>query len=298
MDKAFQSSDQVGVDFHHGKHLCCGDAQFREGNLCPVTREEIKELLNEAENMFASETKLIQLESGRVIFVGDTHGDLEATEKIIHTYLKPENKLVFLGDYVDRGPASLENINLLLEQKIEHPDSLYLLMGNHECYAVFNFYPADFWEGLDVELRQRYSAVLSTLPLAVSTANGIIALHGALPDVSDLEDINRIRLGTTEWHQVTWGDWQEREGEFLGIDPYTGRPQFGGGWFENIMSRLGKNILIRSHQPDAPTIIYGGRCLTIFTSSAYRHYVSERTIALVDLRKVVKSVDDIDIEIV
>jgi len=298
MDKAFQSSDQVGVDFHHGKHLCCGDAQFHEGNLCPVTREEIKELLNEAENRFASEAKLIQVESGRVIFVGDTHGDLEATEKIINSYLKPENKLVFLGDYVDRGPASLENINLLLEQKIEHTDSLYLLMGNHEGYAVFSFYPADFWEGLDDELRQRYSEVLSTLPLAVSTSNGIIALHGALPDVSGLEDINRIRLGTTEWHQVTWGDWQEREGEFLGIDPYTGRPQFGRGWFEDIMSRVGKDVLIRSHQPDAPPTMYGSRCLTIFTSSAYRHYVSERTIALVDLKKKVKSLEDIDIEIV
>jgi len=56
--------------------------------------------------------------------------------------------------------------------------------------------------------------------------------------------------------------------------------------------------LIRSHQPDAPPTMYGRRCLTIFTSSAYRHYVSERTIALVDLRKVVKSVDDIEIEIV
>jgi len=298
MYEAFQSYHQVGVDFHHGKHLCCGDAQFCEGKLCPVTREEIKELLNEAENKFASEAKLIQLESGRVIFVGDTHGDLEATEKIIHSYLKPENKLVFLGDYVDRGPASLENINLLLEQKIEHPDSLYLLMGNHEGYAVFSFYPADFWEGLDAELRQQYSEVLSTLPLAVSTANGIIALHGALPDVSGLEDINRIRLGTTEWHQVTWGDWQEREGEFLGIDPYTGRPQFGRGWFEEIMSRLGKIVLIRSHQPDAPPTMYGSRCLTIFTSSAYRHYVSERTIALIDSKKKVKSLDDIEIEIV
>jgi len=58
------------------------------------------------------------------------------------------------------------------------------------------------------------------------------------------------------------------------------------------------NVLIRSHQPDAPPTMYGRRCLTIFTSSAYRHYISERTIALVDLRKVVKSMDDIEIEIV
>ena len=263
-----------------------------------MTREEIKDLLNKAEEGFASEAKLIHLESGKVIFVGDTHGDLEATEKVVHKYLKPKNRLVFLGDYVDRGPSSLENINFLLEQKIEHPDSLYLLMGNHEGYAVGSFHPADFWEKLDAEFRQRYSEVLSNLPLAVSTPNGIIALHGALPDVSDLEEINRIKPGSAEWHQITWGDWQQRAGKSLGIDPYTGRPQFGRGWFQGIMARLGKNVLIRSHQPDAPPTMYGKRCLTIFTSSAYGYHVSERTIALTDLRKPVKTVDDIEIEIV
>jgi len=272
--------------------------QLHEERLCLVTREEIKELLNKAEKRFVSEAKLITLQSGTLIFVGDTHGDLEATEKIIHRYLKSDNKLVFLGDYVDRGSASLENINFLLEQKIEHPDSLYLLMGNHEGYSVMSFHPADFWEGLDTELRQRYSEVLYRLPLAASTPNGIIALHGALPDVSNLENINQIKPDTREWHQITWGDWQEREGEFLGIDTYTGRPQFGQGWFEEIMSRLGKNVLIRSHQPDAPSTMYSKRCLTIFTSSAYRHYISERTIALVELKKVIKSTDDIEIEII
>jgi predicted MPP superfamily phosphohydrolase len=263
-----------------------------------MTREEIEELLNEAEKRFASEAKLIELESGRVIFVGDTHGDLEATDRIIRRYLKLRNKLVFLGDYVDRGPASLENINLLLGQKIKHPDSLYLLMGNHEGYALGSFHPADFWEELDAELRQRYGDVLSRLPLAVSTPNGIIALHGALPDVSRLEDIGRIKPGSPEWHQITWGDWQERAGKSLGIDPYTGRPQFGRDWFNEIMARLGKNLLIRSHQPDAPPVMYGGRCLTIFTSSAYRNHMSERTIALADLKRQVKSADDIKIEVV
>ena len=263
-----------------------------------MTREEIKELLNEAEKRFMSERKLIQLESGKVIFVGDTHGDREATEKIIHKYLKPDNKLVFLGDYVDRGPDSLENINFLLRRKLEHPDSLYLLMGNHEGHAVVSFYPADFWEGLDDELRQRYGEVLSGLPLAASTSNGIIALHGALPDVLHLENIDRIKPGNIEWHQITWGDWQEREEENLGLDPYTGRPQFGRGWFEKIMTRMGKSVLIRSHQPSAPPIMYSKRCLTIFTSSAYSYYVHARTIALVDLGREIKTVEDIKIELV
>jgi predicted MPP superfamily phosphohydrolase len=261
-----------------------------------MTGQETEHLLDEAEMIFASESKLIQLESGRVVFVGDTHGDLEAAQEVIHRYLKPENKLVFLGDYVDRGRASLENINFLLAQKLERPGSLYLLMGNHEGYSVFTFYPADFWERLDVELRQRYSEVLSQLPLAVSTPNGIIALHGALPDVPNLGGINRIESGSVEWHQITWGDWQKRAGKFLGRDTYTGRPQFGRGWFDEIMLRLGKNVLIRSHQPDALPVMYDRRCLTIFTSSAYKHYVSERTVAVADLSKVVKSVDDLQIE--
>jgi hypothetical protein len=44
--------------------------------------------------------------------------------------------------------------------------------------------------------------------------------------------------------------------------------------------------------------MYDGRCLTIFTSSAYKHYIAERTIALVDLEDEVKSVADVKIEVV
>ncbi|MBE0431410.1 MAG: serine/threonine protein phosphatase [Dehalococcoidia bacterium] len=261
-----------------------------------MTGDRTERLLDEAEKRFASEAKLISLETGTAVFVGDTHGDLNATEKVVHKYLKPKHRLVFLGDYVDRGPASQRNINFLLEQKIEHPDSLYLLMGNHEGHALSSFHPADFWEGLGDRLRLRYGEVLAGLPLAASSSNGIIALHGALPDVPALDDINGIVPGSAEWQQITWGDWQEGAGEFLGADPYGGRLSFGQGWFERLMSRFSKNVLVRSHQPDAPSVMYGGRCLTIFTSSAYRHYRSEPAVAVVDLEREVNSADDIRIE--
>jgi hypothetical protein len=64
------------------------------------------------------------------------------------------------------------------------------------------------------------------------------------------------------------------------------------------MSRFDKNVLIRSHQPNAPQVMYGGRCVTIFTSSAYRHYIPERTVAVLDSEEEVKSVADIKIEVV
>jgi hypothetical protein len=263
-----------------------------------MREKEILDLLDEAEKLFARESRVIQVESGRVVFVGDTHGDLEATERVIAKYPASENKLVFLGDYVDRGPASMENINLLLQQKIRHPDGLFLLMGNHEGDAVMSCQPAGFWEGLDSGLRRRYGQVLSGLPFAAATSNGIIAVHGALPDVSCLTDIERIEPGSTEWHQIAWGDWQEVDGGMLEDDPCTGRPQFGRGWFEQIMSRLAGNVLIRSHQPCAPPVMYSRRCLTIFTSSAYSRRGSERTIALVDLEDEVRSAEDIRLETV
>ncbi len=258
-----------------------------------LTKEEIKDLLLEAGKVFELEQNLIPLGSGRAIFVGDTHGDFDATKRVIAKHPIPENKVVFLGDYVDRGPQSMANINYLLSLKLAYPQNLFLLMGNHEAYGIMPFYPADFWQQLDGELSQLYASLLLKLPLAVSTSNGVIALHGALPDVGSVEAINEIEIGSEEWRQITWGDWQEGEGSFLGDDPFSGRPQFGEDYFNDIMARLGKRVLIRSHQPTAPAAMFGRRCLTIFTSSAY---MPLRTIALLDLSREMHTVDDLPVE--
>jgi predicted phosphodiesterase len=263
-----------------------------------LARGEREILLDEAGKRFELEQNLIELSSGQAIFIGDTHGDFDATKKVIAKYLQAENKVIFLGDYVDRGERSHENIDYLLSLKLIYPENLFLLMGNHEAHGVIQFSPADFWEQLDRDLYELYASVLMKLPLAVSTQNGIIALHGALPNIENLEDVNEIRVGTETWRQITWGDWQELSGKFLGDDTFTGRPQFGQDYFNEIMDRFGKNVLIRSHQPTAEPTMYYGRCLTIFTSSVYRPYVSERTVAIVDLEREVKTIDDLAIKTV
>ncbi|HID10747.1 MAG TPA: serine/threonine protein phosphatase [Candidatus Latescibacteria bacterium] len=252
------------------------------------------ELLQEAGRLFEGEPRLIELQGDneRVVFVGDTHGDLEASERVISRYLVPRTKLVFLGDYVDRGPHSWENIIFLLEQKLRHPQDLFLLMGNHESWAIAKFSPADFWLGLDRERERVYAETLAKLPLA-ATADGVIALHGALPDVAELEEINEIEPGSEPWRQITWGDWADSPGDSLG--GMWGRPQFGQGYFERLMRRFGKNLLIRSHQPDAPQEMFEGRCLTIFTSSAYGGLRAARTVAVVPLGWEVHSAADVEL---
>jgi hypothetical protein len=258
-----------------------------------LTTKETEELLELAEKTLDREPKLLKIPAkGQTVFVGDTHGDFEATKTVVRRYLGGRRKLVFLGDYVDRGVASRANINYLLCLKLAYPTNLFLLQGNHEGYGVFKFYPADFWEATERELRTLYEKVLLKLPLVVSTGN-IIALHGALPDVETLSDIDKIQPGDEAWQQIVWGDWQETGGDFLGVDAYTGRPQFGRGYFDRVMKRLNKSILVRSHQPGSPRLMYANRCLTIFTSHAY---IPLRTIALADWEGDINTASDLLIE--
>jgi len=238
--------------------------------------------------------KLIEIKKAKkVIFVGDTHGDLEASQKVIKDYLKPKNKIVFLGDYVDRGPFSKENLDFLLKIKKENPEQIFLLQGNHEGYKFFKFSPAEFWESLNSEDFQKYSQIVEKFPLAV-VVKDIIALHGVLPDLKNLEDFEKIENGDENWFRICWGDFYDMAGENLGIDISTGRPRFGRDYFFKLMKRFKKKVLIKSHQPDSPSFMFDDKCLTIFTSSAYSR---ERTIAVFDFEKEIKTARDLAIKI-
>jgi len=142
--------------------------------------------------------------SGRYIFVGDTHGDLDASTKVIQKYLDAHTRICFLGDYVDRGPQSRENVEFLLKQRTEHPKNIFLIKGNHETYHLKKFFPADFWESLSEIEKEEYGKKFDPLPLAISVG-GIIAVHGALPDITNLEEINSIKDGGDKWKALVWG---------------------------------------------------------------------------------------------
>lgn len=222
---------------------------------------------DELDEIFEAEGNLVTPDDpDRLVFVGDTHGDLEASRTVFNRYKDPGTTTTFLGDYVDRGPKSEENINYLLGKKLENPDSVFLLQGNHEGMKYREFGPVNFWNTLSPGEKEQYQNLLSKLPLAFSWGK-LIATHGALPDVNRLDEIESIQGGDGNWEKITWGDLNEVEGYVLGGG--FGRPQLGSNYFNQAMSRLDKEVLVRSHQPNVPTHMFDGRCITIFTSSAY-----------------------------
>src|SRR5262249_8459443 len=70
---------------------------------------------------------------GRFFVVGDIHACPQELEVLLSGLsLQSEDRVVFLGDYIDRGPGSREVVNLLLGLKAEGICSLTFLKGNHE----------------------------------------------------------------------------------------------------------------------------------------------------------------------
>lgn len=65
--------------------------------------------------------------------IGDIHGCLDKVKRLIdHVKYDPAaDRLIFLGDYIDRGPASKGVLDLMLDLKRGNASNVFL-MGNHE----------------------------------------------------------------------------------------------------------------------------------------------------------------------
>lgn len=67
--------------------------------------------------------------------IGDVHGyifQLNKLLKIIEAKMGPEDKVIILGDYIDRGPSSLAVLHRVTELKVKYKERCILLWGNHE----------------------------------------------------------------------------------------------------------------------------------------------------------------------
>jgi serine/threonine-protein phosphatase PP1 catalytic subunit len=68
-----------------------------------------------------------------IIICGDIHGQFHDLVRIFEQWnCAPDTNHQFLGNYVDRGPESIETISLLLLLKISYSENIFLLRGNHE----------------------------------------------------------------------------------------------------------------------------------------------------------------------
>lgn len=228
---------------------------------------------------------------GRRLFaVGDIHGRLDLLDRLLARLdaeegaREPGAGLIFLGDYVDRGPAVRDVVDRLVALKAERPETIFL-MGNHEeALAKFLNAPEDRADWLDwggeetlesygvrgaaarparelaEDLRSRlpaaHAAFLDSLGLSTQVGDYFFAHAGVKPgvalDAQKAEDLLWIRA---EFHDM----------------PAEMRPQ---------------NVIVHGHQPVRKPLdlgwriaidtgaVYGGKLTAVALEGARRRFVS------------------------
>jgi len=71
-----------------------------------------------------------------LVVVGDIHGDIARLDRMLALISEIDRKIVFLGDYVNRGDQSFAVVERLLCARRAAPMKFTFLMGNHELALV------------------------------------------------------------------------------------------------------------------------------------------------------------------
>lgn len=200
--------------------------------------------------------------------ISDLHGDSKSLYRILSEmkYEKflsnPMNKMVFLGDYVDRGSDSVGVMYSICHLKGGYPDSVVLMRGNHEAPAEFPFgshdLPYRVEERFGSSGKQVYRKMLSMfsqLSLTTIIKQKLLLVHGGLPteESMSLQSIafaqeNHLKNRTLE--ELLWNDPRK-------VDSEPGWEQSRRGFGRHFGSSVSRRWLdlsntkaiVRGHEP-------------------------------------------------
>ncbi|TKV92297.1 hypothetical protein SEVIR_9G154900v4 [Setaria viridis] len=264
----------------------------------PVRRQffldcnEIADLCDSAERIFSSEPSVLQLKAPVKIF-GDLHGQFGDLMRLFDEYGAPSTAgdiayidYLFLGDYVDRGQHSLETITLLLALKVEYPQNVHLIRGNHEAAdinALFGFRIEcieRMGERDGIWTWHRMNRLFNWLPLAALIEKKIICMHGgigrSINHVEQIENLQRpitMEAGSVVLMDLLWSDPTEND-SVEGLRPNARGPGLVTFGPDRVMEFCNNNdlqLIVRAHEcvMDGFERFAQGHLITLFSATNY-----------------------------
>ena len=210
----------------------------------------------------------------RVIFVGDTHGAIDVTETVIEKFFDDADLIVFLGDYVDRGSTSLENLGLIASTLLEDPHRTIMLRGNHESPLTNPYYgfTNEVTEKLGEASYEKFKEFFQSMPYAV-VVNDYLCLHGGI--AKGMEHVSEI--ASLPWpdlnpddpiaFQLLWNDPRDVIDEFVPSVRGKGAYYYGIEATKTFLANNSLKGIIRGHEVvDGFREDMGGRVITVFSS--------------------------------
>jgi protein phosphatase len=247
-----------------------------------ASSKEMLEVIAKASSFLKGESLCFLPKKGKLIVVGDLHGDLESLYSIIKkSNFGEKDFLLFLGDYGDRGENSPEVYYSVLSLKIKSPERVFLLRGNHEAPQYVDFSPHDLpfrlveKYGKDGEkVYQQLYDLFEKLYIGAILPEKYIFLHGGIPvKIPSLEEIEKAKENYPEKSEIIEILWNDPE-EIEGFEPNYIRGigyLFGKDITKKFLEKLKVKTLVRSHQPpfEGVKVNHEGKILTISSTKVY-----------------------------
>ena len=146
----------------------------------------------------------------RIVVIGDIHGYRDPLERLLGKIDPGDGDLlVFIGDYVDRGPYTRACVDLLVEVKAQKSDTVFL-KGNHEDMLLGSIGMPALISDMRTWL---YNGGDRTLASYGATEREIRRLRGA----ADEEERKRIVLGRIPQNHIEF---------FLDLELYVETDRF------------------------------------------------------------------------
>jgi diadenosine tetraphosphatase ApaH/serine/threonine PP2A family protein phosphatase len=245
----------------------------------PAIKLKIMELLPDIIDTFNNESAILDIDNEPVLIVGDIHGNYKALEIILSQREKFKvKKILFLGDYVDRGSHSAEVILKLFQMKLAEREDVLLLRGNHED-AQMNIYYGFYEEmGLDKAFMNSMQCIYESMPIAAVLDNEVFCVHGGVNGDETLSMITK-----EDPYHYLWNDPSNMRG-LMPSDRGDDIFEFGQDRCEMFLERNKLSMIVRAHEflKCGYRWWFDNQLLSLFSSTNYTGKISNGAFALYD----------------
>ena len=243
-------------------------------NIISASLETIEQINKYQKNI----GKLVFLpQNTNAVIIGDLHGDQSTLKRILKQskWKQESNVIIFLGDYIDRGPKQLEVLFTIFQLLIDNPRNVILLRGNHEAPTDLPVSPHSF----PLHLKKKYGQnwmkaqeffqnVFDTLFTAVVIENKALLLHGGIPTqangTDDIALAHKTHPETSTLTEILWND----PSTLPGVQhTFRGKGKLvGADITSRLLEKIGVQFLIRGHESfDQGYYWHNNRTLTLFS---------------------------------
>ena len=220
-----------------------------------LSEHDLKLLCDKVRELLCEESN-VQPVSAPVIVCGDIHGQFF---DLMNLFEKggdlPDQKYLFLGDYVDRGYNSVETLEYLLCLKLKYQGKITLLRGNHEsrqiCFS-YGFYEEITRKYGNSNPWRYFNDLFDYLPVAAIIEGKIFCVHGGLsPLISTVDQIRLINRKQEIPHEGAYCDlmWSDPDDiEAWSFSPRGAGFLFGGRVVDEFNQLNDIRLICRAHQ--------------------------------------------------